>query len=121
MSSSTRKILVVDDNRDSADMTAQMLQMYGLEVQVAYGGPEGLAAARADRPSLIFLDIGMPPLDGYQVAAAVRADDMLSEVKLVALTAWGDAASRDRARTAGFDAHLTKPANIVELLKIAGR
>lgn len=101
-------------------MTAQMLQMYGLDVQVAYGGPEGLAAARANRPSLIFLDIGMPLLDGYQVAAAVRADDMLSEVKLVALTAWGDAASRDRARTAGFDAHLTKPANIVELLKIAG-
>lgn len=73
MSLSTRKILVVDDNRDSADMTAQMLQMYGLEVQVAYGGPEGLAAARANRPSLIFLDIGMPLLDGYQVAAAVRA------------------------------------------------
>jgi CheY-like chemotaxis protein len=120
MGSRAKKILVVDDNRDSADMTAQVLQMYGLDVQVAYGGSEGIATVRTSRPDLVFLDIGMPEMDGYQVAAAVRADDKLSDVRLVALTAWGDEASRTKARAVGFDMHLTKPANIVELLQIAG-
>ena len=113
-------ILVVDDNTDADDMTAQMLQMYGLNVQVAYGGAEGLSIARSIRPDIIFLDIGMPIMDGYQVAAAIRADTMLSDVKLVSLTAWGDEASRVKTRTAGFDIHLTKPANIVELVEMAG-
>lgn len=117
---SSQRILVIDDNVDAADMTAQMLQMYGLSVAVAYGGQEGLAAARANHPHLIFLDIGMPVMDGYQVAQAVRADQTLSGVKLVALTAWGDEVSRARACAAGFDMHLTKPANIVELVEIAG-
>lgn len=120
MQSSGKKILVVDDNTDAANMTAQMLQLYGLDVRVAYGGAEGLALARATRPDLIFLDIGMPMMDGYQVAEAVRADDTLSKVMLVALTAWGDEASRNRARAAGFDMHLTKPAKIAELVEIAG-
>lgn len=114
-----KKVLVIDDNADAADMTAQMLQMYGLNVQVAYGGAEGLAAAKANHPNLIFLDIGMPQMDGYQVAKAVRADAELSDVKLVALTAWGDEASRAKARNVGFDIHLTKPANVIELIEIA--
>jgi CheY-like chemotaxis protein len=120
MQASGKKILVVDDNTDAANMTAQLLQLYGLDVRVAYGGAEGLALARANRPDLIFLDIGMPVMDGYQVAEAVRADDTLSKVMLVALTAWGDEASRNRARAAGFDLHLTKPARIDELVEIAG-
>jgi len=119
MESSERKILVVDDNADAADMTAQMLQLYGLNVQVAYGGTQGLANVRSMHPDLVFLDIGMPVMDGYQVAEAVRADQTLKDVKLVALTAWGDEASRSRARAAGFDMHLTKPANILELVDIA--
>lgn len=119
LKSKEKSILVVDDNADAADMTAQMLQMYGLNVQVAYGGEEGLASARTNHPDLIFLDIGMPTMDGYQVAEAVRADKALSGVMLIALTAWGDEASRKRAYAAGFDRHLTKPANIVELVDIA--
>lgn len=119
MESNQKRILVVDDNADAADMTAQMLQMYGLNVQVAYGGLEGLSIARSARPDIIFLDIGMPIMDGYQVAAAIRADKMLNDIKLVALTAWGDEASRVKARAAGFDKHLTKPANIVELVETA--
>lgn len=115
----SRKILVVDDNADAADMTAQVLQCYGFTVQVAYGGPEGLAAARAQHPALIFLDIGMPVMDGYEVAKAVRADMTLGEVKLVALTAWGDEASRVKAKAAGFDIHLLKPANPMKLVEIA--
>lgn len=114
-----KTILIVDDNADAADMTAQMLQMYGLNVHVAYGGPEGLASARAFQPYLIFLDIGMPVMDGYQVAQAIRADRSLHGVKLVALTAWGDEMSRNKARAAGFDLHLTKPANITELVATA--
>lgn len=119
MKSNEKSILVVDDNADAADMTAQMLQLYGLNVHVAYGGAEGLASARTKHPDLIFLDIGMPAMDGYQVAKAVRADKTLSDVTLIALTAWGDEASRIRARAAGFDGHLTKPANIVELVDMA--
>ncbi|MGJ9417977.1 response regulator [Massilia sp. CMS3.1] len=116
---SSKTVLVVDDNADAADMTAQLLQMYGLDVQVAYGGPEGLAAARANHPYVIFLDIGMPVMDGYQVAQAIRADQTLRGVKLVALTAWGDEMSRKKVHAAGFDVHLTKPANIVELVETA--
>ena len=116
---STKPILIVDDNADAADMTAQMLQMYGLTVHVAYGGPEGLASARALHPFLIFLDIGMPIMDGYQVAQAIRADQSLEGVKLVALTAWGDEMSRKKAQAAGFDMHLTKPANVTELVATA--
>jgi CheY-like chemotaxis protein len=120
MSKVSRKtVLIVDDNADAADMTAQMLQMYGVDVHVAYGGPEGLASARAFHPYLIFLDIGMPVMDGYEVAQAIRADQSLQGVKLVALTAWGDEMSRTKARTAGFDLHLTKPANITELIDTA--
>lgn len=114
-----KKILVVDDNADAADTTAFVLQAHGFNVQVAYGGPQGLAAARANPPTLIFLDIGMPIMDGYDVAMAVRADETLSEVRLVALTAWGDEASRAKARAAGFNEHLTKPAKICELIAMA--
>lgn len=120
MKPNQKKILVVDDNADAADMTAQMLQLYGLDVQVAYGGPEGLSIARSLHPDIIFLDIGMPTMDGYQVAAAIRADAAINDIKLVALTAWGDEASRAKARAVGFDKHLTKPANIAELVEMAG-
>lgn len=116
---SANRILVVDDNVDAADMTAAMLRFHGLDVDVAYGGLEGLAAARAIAPSVIFLDIGMPVMDGYQVAAALRADEALRGVKIVALTAWGDAASREKSKAAGFDMHITKPANFHNLLDIA--
>ncbi|QBE66423.1 response regulator [Pseudoduganella lutea] len=116
---SAKKILIVDDNVDAADLTAEMLRMYGHEVEVAYGGPEGLAAAKATAPGVIFLDIGMPVMDGYQVATALRADEAFRRVKIVALTAWGDAASREKSKVAGFDLHLTKPANFRNLLYIA--
>jgi len=114
-----RKILIVDDNVDAADLLASLLQAYGFNVQVAYGGPDALTAARATLPTLMFLDIGMPVMDGYQVATAIRADETLRSMKLVALTAWGDEASRMKAQVAGFDLHLTKPANLVDLLAIA--
>ncbi len=115
-----KKILIVDDNVDAADLTAAVLRLHGLEVDVAYGGPEGLAAAKATAPSVIFLDIGMPVMDGYQVATALRSDEAFRGVKIVALTAWGDAAAREKSKAAGFDLHVTKPADYRNLLDIAG-
>ena len=118
MDSCTR-ILIVDDNADAADLTADVLRMHGLEVSVAYGGVAGLAAARACLPGLIFLDLGMPEMDGYQVALALRADSKCCETTIVALTAWGDARARERTAAAGFDLHLTKPAPLAMLVDIA--
>jgi CheY-like chemotaxis protein len=117
--SRAKRILVVDDNVDAADTTALLLLAHGFNVQVAYSGLHALATARASLPTLIFLDIGMPTMDGYDVAIAVRADEALRDVKLVALTAWGDEASRAKARAAGFDKYLTKPAKMCELIALA--
>ena len=111
-----KNILVVDDNPDVADTTAFLLQAYGFDVSVAYGGPEALAIARIIQPDLVFLDIGMPIMDGYEVARRLRADAKLCTVKLVAFTAWGDEASRLKVTAAGFNLHLTKPSSVTELI-----
>lgn len=116
---SARKILIVDDNADAADLTAEILRFYGLSVEVAYGGPEGLASAMTLIPDVIFLDIGMPGMDGDAVARVWRGEARMLDVKIVALTAWGDAASRQEPRAAGFDQHFTKPARIDNMLAIA--
>jgi CheY-like chemotaxis protein len=111
--------LVVDDNIDAADMTAEVLRMHGISAVVAYGGVEGLATARALMPSVIFLDIGMPFLDGCAVAMELRKEQAFRNVKIVALTAWGDQEMRDRIIAAGFDLHLTKPALLATLVQVA--
>jgi CheY-like chemotaxis protein len=116
---SSEKILVVDDNVDAADTIAFLLQAYGFTVEVAYGGYEALAAVRVFHPYLIFLDIGMPLMDGYEVARALRADVDFAGIRLIALTAWGDEASRIKVTAAGFDAHLVKPADVIALLDAA--
>lgn len=113
----TQRVLVVDDNVDAADLTADVLRLSGILVSVAYGGYEGLEAAKSEVPDVIFLDIGMPFMDGYEVAKAVRQEISLKGVKLVALTAWGDDLSRQKSNEAGFDLHLTKPAKIAELVE----
>jgi CheY-like chemotaxis protein len=116
---STKRILIVDDNIDAADLTAEVLRMNGLCVQVAYGGQEGLATALATRPDVVFLDIGMPFMDGYEVAKALRREAAFQPLVIVALTAWGDEQSRQKSKVAGFDLHLTKPARFEELIKIS--
>jgi YD repeat-containing protein len=105
------RILVVDDNRDAADMLAGVLTADGHRVRVAYDGEEALRVASAFKPQIGFLDIGMAGMDGYEVAARLRDDSQLAELFLVAITGWGQAEDRRRALSAGFDAHLTKPAN----------
>lgn len=112
------KILIVDDNVDAADMTAEVLRMHGLDVEVAYGGAEALKAIKQSPPRVIFLDLGMPDMNGYDVAKALRSDGSLSHIKIVALTAWDDIVSRAKTAAAGFDLHITKPASLSSLLEI---
>jgi CheY-like chemotaxis protein len=113
---STRKVLVVDDNVDAADLTAECLRVFGMDVAVAYGGAAALASARASCPDVIFLDLGMPGVDGFQVARALRADALFEHVKIVALTAWSDRNTQEQSKLAGFNLHLTKPADLATLV-----
>jgi PAS domain S-box-containing protein len=104
------KVLVADDNRDAADTLARILAAYGHEVRVAYDGHSAIDECRRFSPHVAVLDIGMPGADGYQVARALRSADA-SRPKLIALTGWGQEQDRSRALDAGFDHHLTKPAD----------
>ena len=114
-----RRILVVDDNADAAELVGAIMSMEGHVVEVAHGGREGVAAAATFLPDVVFLDIGMPGMDGYQVAMELRRDPSLSAARIVALTAWGDDESRARVIACGFDAHLVKPAKLDRLLSEA--
>jgi len=109
------RVLVVDDNRDAAETLGALLGMMGHVVAVANDGPAALRMMAQAPPQVVFLDIGMPGMSGYDVAQAVRRDARLSGVRLVALTGWGGEADRARTRAAGFDAHLTKPATVAAL------
>jgi signal transduction histidine kinase len=103
------RVLVVDDNADGADMLAMMLEHSGHQTRIAYSGLEALEIAASFRPEVIFLDIGLPGLNGYDVARRFRATPALSPMLLVALTGWGSEEDRRRSKEAGFDIHLTKP------------
>jgi CheY-like chemotaxis protein len=108
-----RRILVVDDNHDAAHSLARVLtRLFGQEVQVAHDGPSALDAAPAFRPNLILLDIGMPGMDGNEVARRLRAQPGFETTLIVALTGWGQESDVERSREAGFDRHLVKPANL---------
>ena len=106
---SSRRVLVVDDNEDAAESLAVLLRMQGQDVQVASNGPAALELAEAFRPQVVFLDIGMPGMDGYEVARRLRALPQLGDVVLIAQTGWGQEDDRRLSREAGFDEHLVKP------------
>jgi PAS domain S-box-containing protein len=110
-----RRILIVEDNVDAAEMLQFVLELQGHEVTVAVNGTEGLELLRLDEPDVVLCDIGLPGMSGYEFARAVRADPMLGDVVLVALTGYGRAADRRRTEEAGFDAHLTKPVELAAL------
>ncbi len=107
--SSGHRLLVVDDNRDAADSLAMLLRLQGHEVRVAHDGPTALQMATDYRPEMVFLDIGMPGMDGYEVARRLRSQPGLESVRLAALTGWGQEEDRRRSKEAGFDQHLVKP------------
>jgi signal transduction histidine kinase/integral membrane sensor domain MASE1/AmiR/NasT family two-component response regulator len=104
-----RRVLVVDDNVDAAESLAAVLRLAGQDVRVSHDGAAALDAAGADRPDVVFLDIGMPGMDGYEVARNMRRDPALRDVVLIALTGWGQEEDRRRSREAGFDHHIVKP------------
>ena len=107
----TRRVLVIDDNIDAAESLAELLRVSGHEAQAVHDGAEALVAARGLPPEVVFLDLGLPGMDGYEVARRLRAEPHLSGAVLVALSGWGNAEDRRRSREAGFDHHLTKPAD----------
>jgi CheY-like chemotaxis protein len=112
----TQRILVVDDNSEAADISAELLELHGYRTAVAYNGLSGLEAVRTFEPHAVLLDLGMPGMDGYQVAAALRAVPDFDQVALIAFTAWGDVVTRQRVIDTGFDAHVIKPANLERIL-----
>jgi PAS domain S-box-containing protein len=109
------RVLVVDDNRDAAETLGALIGMMGHEVAVANDGHQALRMMTAMLPQVVFLDIGMPGMSGYEVAQAARRDARLDATRLVALTGWGGEADRARTREAGFDEHLTKPATVAAI------
>jgi CheY-like chemotaxis protein len=116
----SRRVLVVDDNRDGAETLAEALQLDGHQVRVAFDGPSALTVAAEFRPELAFLDIGLPVMDGYDLARRLRAMP-LEPLTLVAITGYGQPADRARSAKAGFDEHLVKPIGLDSALAIVDR
>jgi CheY-like chemotaxis protein len=107
-----RRILVVDDNRDAAEIMAMLLKVLGAEVESVFGGQDALRAMETYRPDVVLMDIGMPEMDGYEVARQIRQQAEYDHVTLIALTGWGQDEDRRKSHAAGFDYHLTKPADV---------
>ena len=107
-----RCMLVVDDNRDSADTLAMLLKFQGAEAYTANDGPTALEALHKYRPSIVLLDIGLPGMDGFEVAQRIRELKECRDTILVALTGWGQEEDRERSKAAGIDYHLVKPIDL---------
>lgn len=112
---SRQRIVAADDNADALNAVALMLRMKGHRVQTAINGVEAIAQIRSQRPDVALLDIGMPGMDGYEVARLVRQEPWGNGLLLVAMTGWGQAKDKRQALEAGFDAHMTKPVDLHEL------
>jgi CheY-like chemotaxis protein len=113
-----QRVLIVDDNRDSADSLALLLELAGSQTRVAYDGLGALDEAAAFRPELVLLDIGLPRLNGYEVARRMRTQPGGESIMLVALTGWGQEEDRRRSKEAGFDGHLVKPVDPATLTRL---
>jgi CheY-like chemotaxis protein len=113
-----RRILVVDDNQDSARSMARVLKLRGHEVRTAYDGLQALQAAAEFRPAVILMDVGMPHLNGYEAARRIRGQPWGRSVIIIAVTGWGQAGDRIQSREAGCDGHLVKPVDIRDLEKL---
>lgn len=107
-----RRILVIDDNHDAADLTAQVLELHGHVTMASYGGEHGVRTAIDFAPDVVLLDLGMPGMDGFAVAAVLRVALYLHQPMIVAYSAWNDLETIERALSSGFDRHLIKPAKV---------
>jgi PAS domain S-box-containing protein len=117
----SQRVLVVDDNIDAARTMVMLLQMSGHRASMVHNGPDALAAATAEPPDAILLDIGLPGMNGYEVARRMRAEPVLERTALIALTGWGSEADKRKAIDAGFDTHLTKPVGPDVVLDVLAR
>ena len=108
-SGQTSRVLVVDDNVDAADMLVMMLQMFAREVKAAYSGQAALETAVEYQPDFVLLDIGLPDMNGYEVAQHLRRQQRTKNVSLIAITGYGQDSDRKRSEEAGIDIHLVKP------------
>ena len=113
-----RKVLVVDDNRDAAETLGKILEIAGHEVLIAHDGEEALAKAGKHRPEVVLLDIGLPKMDGYEVARRLRLDLGNEGLLLIAVTGYGNLEDRERGKLSGFDYHLVKPIDLQQLQRL---
>jgi PAS domain S-box-containing protein len=119
--SGAQRILVIEDNVDSGQSLADILELDGHRVRVAHDGRSGLALAREFKPDVILCDIGLPGLDGYEIAREIRRDDALRSVRLIGLSGYARPGDRQRASAAGFDAHIAKPPDVNELMAVIAK
>ena len=104
-----KRVVVIEDHADTAELMAELLGAAGHQVRVALTGSDGIAAARELRADVVFCDVGLPDIDGYAVARALRADEATRSARMIALTGFDGADDAERARAAGFDLHVVKP------------
>lgn len=112
------RILIVDDNRDSAESLAEVLALTGNEIFLAHDGEAAVATAEAQRPDAILLDIGLPKLNGFNACRRIRENPWAENTLIIALTGWGQEDDRRKSAEAGFDSHLVKPVNLTELMNL---
>lgn len=113
-----RRILIADDNHDAADSLSMLFKLSGHDVFVAHTGAQALVAADQYRPDVALIDIGMPEMDGYEVARRIREEAWGAQIMLIAVTGWGEAEDKRLALAAGFDRHMTKPIDPEELERL---
>lgn len=113
-----RRVLIIDDNVDAASLLSMFVSAFGHQAEVANTGRAGLQIAQDFHPDIVFLDIGMPEMSGYEVAVALRQLPTLEHVYIAAVTGWNDASTCAKVISAGFDLHLTKPAAVESILDV---
>jgi CheY-like chemotaxis protein len=116
-----KRVLVVDDNRDSADSLSLLLRNEGYVVDTAYDGAEAIRLADANKPAVVLLDIQMPRLSGYDIVRELRRYERAPRPLLIAVSAWGQESDKLAARQAGFDHHLTKPIDPIQLIEMLAK
>jgi CheY-like chemotaxis protein len=116
----SRLVLVIEDNVDAGQGLGDLLELRGHRVRLARDGHSGLAAARESRPDVVICDLGLPDMSGFDVARALRGDERLRSTRIIALSGYAQHEDRQRAREAGFDAHVAKPPDVEELMTLLG-
>jgi CheY-like chemotaxis protein len=116
-----RRVVIIDDNKDAAHTMSMLVEQLGGSARIAHDGVSGLAAVQEFQPDTVFLDIGMPGMDGYEACRRIRRQPSERDVVIVAVTGWGQSQDKQRALDAGFDAHLTKPVDPAALARVLAR